>query len=105
MGWILAVGATCQEINGQIFIAHTLYARCYAWCGGGGGGGEDKKGFKAGLESSRSLVTQLQTLDTHAYRVAVMEDEGIYRDPTMSQTPCLGLLSYRVTLPQAPAFS
>lgn len=65
--------------------------------------GEARKGFKAGLESSRSLVTQLQKLDT--YRVAVREDEGIYRDPTMSQTRCLGLLSYRVNLPQVPAFS
>lgn len=37
--------------------------------------GEARKGFKAGLESSRSLVTQLQKL--HTYRVAVREDEGI----------------------------
>lgn len=67
--------------------------------------GEARKGFKAGLESSRSLVTQLQKLYTHAYRVAVREDEGIYRAPTMCQTPCLGLLSYRRNLPQVPAFS
>lgn len=45
--------------------------------------------FKAGPESSRSLVTQLQKLETCAYRVAVREDEGIYRDPITSQTPCL----------------
>lgn len=50
MGWILAVDATCQEINGQIFIAHTLYARCYAWCGGGGGvGGRLERGLKQDL--------------------------------------------------------